>query len=340
MKLLSIAIPSYNSADYMKNCIESLLPGGEEVEILIIDDGSKDETPQIADAYAQKYPSIVRAVHQENGGHGEAVNAGIRHASGFFYKVVDSDDWVDSESYQKVLGFLREAVKETEPLDMLISNYVYEKQGAKRKKVIHYHSILPENRYFGWEEIGHFGVSQNILMHSVIYRTQLLKDCGFELPKHTFYVDNIFVYWPLPYVKKMYYLDVDFYRYFIGREDQSVNEKVMMSRIDQQIRVNKIMIDIYAKHENHFASVQLCEYMQHYLATILMVTSVLLMKMDTEEAIAMRDDVWKYLNDKSPEAYQIMKKTLLGRFSSSHGKLSHKITMGGYKIAQKWIGFN
>ena len=111
MKLLSIAIPSYNSADYMRNCIDSLLPGGEEVEILIIDDGSKDETPQIADEYAAKYPSIVRAVHQENGGHGEAVNAGLRHASGFFYKVVDSDDWVDPDSYRKVLDFLREAVR-------------------------------------------------------------------------------------------------------------------------------------------------------------------------------------------------------------------------------------
>ena len=340
MKLLSIAIPSYNSQDYMRNCIDSLLTGGEEVEILIIDDGSKDATPQIADEYAKKYPSIIRAVHQENGGHGEAVNAGIRHATGFFYKVVDSDDWVDQESYEKVLDFLRQAVKEEEPLDMLISNYVYEKQGARRKKVIHYHSILPENRYFGWEEIGHFGVSQNILMHSVIYRTQLLRDCGFELPKHTFYVDNIFVYWPLPYVKKMYYLDTDFYRYFIGRDDQSVNDKVMMSRIDQQIRVNKIMIDIYAKHEGSFSCPQLCEYMQHYLETIMMVTSVLLMKMNTEESIAMRDDVWNYLEEKSPEAYQIVKKTLLGRFSSSHGKLSHKLTMGGYKIAQKWIGFN
>src|SRR5699024_1287552 len=153
--------------------------------ILIVDDGSKDTTPQIADEYAKKYPSIVRAVHQPNGGHGEAVNAGLRHASGFFYKVVDSDDWVDQESYERGLSFLRQAVKEEEPLDMLISNYVYEKQGAKGKKVIQYRSILPENRFFGWEEIGHFGVSQNILMHSVIYRTQLLRDCGFELPKHT-----------------------------------------------------------------------------------------------------------------------------------------------------------
>lgn len=340
MKILSIAIPSYNSQDYMRNCIDSLLTGGEEVEILIVDDGSKDATPQIADAYEQKYPGIVKAIHQPNGGHGEAVNAGLRNATGYFYKVVDSDDWVDQEAYKQILDFLREAVKEEEPLDMLVSNYVYEKQGAKHKKVIQYHSILPENRYFGWEEIGHFKPSQNILMHSVIYRTEMLRSCSFELPKHTFYVDNIFVYWPLPYVKKMYYLDVDFYRYFIGRDDQSVNEKVMISRIDQQIRVNKIMIDIYAQHENRFSCEQLKEYMQHYLETILLVTSVLLMKMDTEEADEMREDVWDYLLAKSPDAYKILRKSIFGKVSNFKGKLGHTITMGGYKIAQKWIGFN
>lgn len=105
MKILTIAIPSYNSMDYMRNCIESLLPGGEDVEILIVDDGSKDETPAIADEYEEKYPGIIRAIHQENGGHGEAVNAGLRNATGFFYKVVDSDDWVDAEAYQKILAF-------------------------------------------------------------------------------------------------------------------------------------------------------------------------------------------------------------------------------------------
>ena len=99
MKLLSIAIPCYNSQDYMENCIESLLVGGEEVEILIVDDGSSDRTAEIADAYARKYPTIVKAIHQENGGHGEAVNAGIRNATGLYFKVVDSDDWVNKEAY-------------------------------------------------------------------------------------------------------------------------------------------------------------------------------------------------------------------------------------------------
>ena len=103
MKLLTFAIPCYNSQDYMENCIKSLLPGGDDVEILIIDDGSKDSTGDIADAYEKKYPGIIRAIHQVNGGHGEAVNAGIRNATGLYFKVVDSDDWVKEDAYLAIL---------------------------------------------------------------------------------------------------------------------------------------------------------------------------------------------------------------------------------------------
>ena len=141
MKLLSVAIPCYNSEAYMRHCIESLLPGGEEVEILIVDDGStKDHTAEIADEYAKKYPGICKAIHQENGGHGEAVNAGLRSATGIYFKVVDSDDWVNEEAYMQVLDTLRTFVYGQQTLDMLISNFVYEKQGAKRKKVMKYHT--------------------------------------------------------------------------------------------------------------------------------------------------------------------------------------------------------
>ena len=118
------------------------------------------------------------------------------------------------------------------------------------------------------------------------------------------------------------------------------NETVMISRIDQQIRVNEIMIDLYAKHESTFSCPQLKEYMLHYLETIQMVTSVLLMKMNTSESEKMRDDLWHYLEEKSPEGYKALKSSVLGKISKSHNKLSHKLTMGGYKIAQKWIGFN
>ena len=159
MKLLTFAIPSYNSQDYMEHCINSLLPGGEDVEILVVDDGSKDRTAEIADEYERKYPGIVRAIHQENGGHGEAVNAGIRNATGLFFKVVDSDDWVDEEAYLKILAKLKELAGGDTVLDMFIANYVYEKEGAKHKKVMRYPQ-LPQNKVFTWNEAGRFHKGQ------------------------------------------------------------------------------------------------------------------------------------------------------------------------------------
>ena len=125
MKILTFAVPCYNSEAYMEKCIDSLLVGGEDVEILIVNDGSKDRTAEIADAYAKKYPTIVRAIHQENKGHGGAVNAGLANATGLYFKVVDSDDWVDEESLHKILALLRRFQDEGEEIDMLVSNYVY-----------------------------------------------------------------------------------------------------------------------------------------------------------------------------------------------------------------------
>ena len=206
MKLLSFAIPCYNSESYMKHCIESILPGGEDVEIIIVDDGStKDRTAEIADEYAKKYPSIVKAVHQENGGHGEAVNTGLKNATGLYFKVVDSDDWVDIDAYMKILEKLRQFKDEGSQIDMVLANYVYEKEGAKHKKVMR-QTGFPKDRIFTWSDIKHFYKGHYILMHSVIYRTELLKKCRMQLPKHTFYVDNIYVYKPLPYVRTIYYM--------------------------------------------------------------------------------------------------------------------------------------
>ena len=131
MKYISFAIPCYNSQDYMAHAIESILPGGEDVEIIIVNDGSKDDTLKIAREYEGKYPDIVRVVDKENGGHGDAVTAGLTHASGSYFKVVDSDDWVNPEAYQKILNVLAEVVRGPKTLDLLISNYVYEKEAPR-----------------------------------------------------------------------------------------------------------------------------------------------------------------------------------------------------------------
>lgn len=338
MKLLSVAVPCYNSQEYMRNCIDSLLEGQDLVEIIIVDDGSKDNTAAIADEYAAKYPDIVKAVHQENGGHGEAVNTGLRNATGLYFKVVDSDDWVNKEAYLAILDKLREITGGPQTLDMMISNFVYEKQGAKRKKVMRYKSYMPENKIFTWKEMGRMPVGKYILMHSVIYRTGLLRDCGLELPKHTFYVDNLFVYQPLPHVQTMYYMDVNFYRYFIGREDQSVHEDVMIRRIDQQLFVNRIMIDTIAGVKNIEKNIR--RYMLRYLDIIMAVSSIMLIRSGTEENLNKKKELWKYLKNADIRIYRKLYMGILGRGVNLPGGSGRKIAVEIYKVVQKLYGFN
>lgn len=339
MKLLTFAIPCYNSAAYMEKCIESLLPGGEDVEIIVVNDGStKDNTAEIADRYAKEYPTIVKAVHQENGGHGEAVNAGIRNATGLYFKVVDSDDWVNEESLQRILAVLRNMEAEEQEVDMLIANYVYEKEGAKHKTVIHYRNVLPQDEIFDWNDVGRFRMGQYILMHSVIYRTEMLRLCQIKLPKHTFYVDNIYVYYPLPHVRKMYYMNEDFYRYFIGRNDQSVNEKVMIKRIDQQIYVTKTMIDMYQMKK--IRNKRLRNYMINYLAVMMAVSSILAIRSKDKDNLQKKKELWIYLRDKDVRTFMKIRHGILGETMNLPGKSGRKVSSFAYTVARKVIGFN
>lgn len=184
MKLLSVTVPCYNSQDYMRHCVETLLPGGDEVEILIVDDGSKDDTAAIADQLQAQYPTIVRAIHQENAGHGGAVMKGLENATGLYFKVVDSDDWVDTQVLKDLLALLRRFARQGEGVDMVVSDFVYDKVGARHKKVMRYPFAIPQNKVLRWEEVGSFPKGHYLLMHSVIYRTQLLRESrpGFAPP--------------------------------------------------------------------------------------------------------------------------------------------------------------
>ncbi len=341
MKLLSFVVPCYNSAAYMEKCVESLLKGGEDIEIIIVDDGSTDETAQIADRYAEKYPLVIKAVHKENGGHGSAVNTGIDHATGLYFKVVDSDDWVKEEAYRQILDTLRNLAGGETVLDMLVSNFVYEKVGEKRHKVMRYKHALPVNQLFTWKEVKHFHKGQYILMHSVIFRTKLLRECGLRLPEHTFYVDNLYVFEPLPYVRNMYYLDVNFYRYYIGREDQSVNEDVMIGRIDQQIRVNKLMIDYMVENKNKVSANKKCfGYMLSYLDIITTVSSILLIRSGTKENMDKKKELWDYLKKKDWIIYRKLRYGLLGQCMNLPGRGGRKISVEGYKICRRFFNFN
>lgn len=338
MKLLTVAIPCYNSEDYMEHAVETVLVGGEDVEILLVDDGSTDRTADMADRLAAEHPTVIRAIHKENGGHGSAVNTGLANAKGAYFKVLDSDDWLDREAFLKVLDVLHDFVQEGHGVDMLLANYVYEKPSLRKHKAIRYDGVFPEREVFGWNDVKRFKISQNILMHSVIYRTKLLRDCELQLPEHTFYVDNIFVYNPLPYVKTMYYLNVDLYRYFIGRDDQSVNEKVMISRIDQQIKVNKLMIDAYdlTKIKNK----KLRDYMVKYLTMMMTISSVFLIKEGSEESLEKRTELWDYLKQQNRTMYRMVNKMALSKPMQIRNRAGQKIVVWGYSLSQKIYGFN
>ena len=340
-KIITFAVPCYNSAAYMDHCVETLLAAGEDAEIILVDDGStKDDTPAKCDEWAAKHPDIIRAIHQENGGHGEGVNQGIRNARGLYYKVVDSDDWLDTDALGKVMAKLREFAAMPAPVDMLIANYVYEHVEDNTQKVMGYKNVFPPDQIIAWDSIRRFRTSQYLLMHSVIYRTQLLRDCGLELPRHTFYVDNIFVYEPLPYVKTLYYMDLDLYRYFIGRSDQSVNESVMAGRIDQQVRVTKHMINAHDIIALKAMQPKLGRYMLNYLSMMMSISSIFAVIAGTPEALGLRTQLWEYLRQKDAALYRRCRYKVTNVGTNIPGYQGRKLSVQLYRVAQKIYKFN
>ncbi|MDR1018766.1 MAG: glycosyltransferase family 2 protein [Lachnospiraceae bacterium] len=339
MKYITFVIPSYNSESYMRHAIESVLVAGEDGEIIVVNDGSKDSTSDIAHEYQDKYPSIVKVIDKKNGGHGDAVTAGLHEATGKYFKVVDSDDWIDKDSLCKVISNIKKLEDMDTEVDMMICNYVYEKEGADHKKVVSYENVFPEEEIFTWDDIKKFKVDQYILMHSVIYRTNLLQLIQLTLPKHTFYVDNIYVYYPLPYVNTMYYMNVDLYRYYIGREDQSVNESVMIKRVDQQIFVTKSMIDMYDLKK--VSCKKRRDYMRNYLTIMMTVSSILLIRSKKTENLHKKKELWEYLKKRDKKTYhKIRYGKLLGNLINLPGKTGRFITTTVYLVARSRIGFN
>lgn len=340
MKLVSFAIPCYNSENYMEKCIDSLLKGGEEVEIIIVNDGSKDNTQKIADAYAEKYPTIVKAVHQENKGHGGAVNTGLSNATGIYYKVVDSDDWFDEGALMVYLNNIRKLVEDKSTPDMVVTNYVYEHVEDDSSKIMRYTNVFPMNTVCTWHDTKALRISQYLMMHAVTYRRELLIDCKLALPEHTFYVDNIYVYYPLPYVQSIYYMNIDLYRYFIGRSDQSVNEKVMASRVDQQVKITYIMIDSHDLNKVKQQSHVLYKNMFSALSMMMVICTIFLYLAGGKENLEKKENLWKYIKQKDSHLYSMMKYFTLNLIGNFPGYQGRKLTISLYRLAQKVYKFN
>ena len=338
MKLISFAVPCYNSAGYMRRCIDSLLKGGEDVEIIVVNDGSKDETPLIAAEYAADHPN-VRVVNKENGGHGSGVNKGLELAQGLYYKVVDSDDWLDGDALEKLLALLREHRDAGKLADLYITNFVYEKVCDNARYVRSYAHNFPQGRFFGWEEVKRFHKSNVLLMHSLLYRTDKLRQSNTVLPEHTFYVDNIFAYKPLPFMKKLYYLNADLYRYYIGREDQSVSAKNIVRRYDQQIRVMKEMIGAYTYEQLEGLESGLCGYMKHYLSVVMMLTMMFTTggKEDIPGRKAALGELWDCVRERDGQMYAYLRRSYPALVNWLPFRLRGRVMVAGYLYYSKKI---
>jgi len=346
MTYISFVVPCYNSADYMERCIESLLYAGDDVEIIIINDGSTDKTREIAEAYCVKYPGIIKVINKKNGGHGSGVNVGLEHATGFYFKVVDSDDWLDRQALGQLMFRIRDFCmkKQINPgtviPDLFICNYVYDHLHEETRHDISYKNVLNTEKICKWADVGYFRVSQYLLMHSQIFQTAILRKSGVKLPEHTFYVDNIFAYQPLPYVEHLYYMDIDLYHYFIGREDQSVNEDVMLARIDQQIRVTKRMMTCVDLHAVKKKEPRLAAYMYRYLSIIMSITTILLLMINSEEAMMQKNKLWSEIKSHDISLYRKLKYSSMSGLTNMPGFVGRKLSISGYRVAQKLYKFN
>ena len=317
----------------MEKCIDSLLIGKDDVEIIIIDDGSKDNTGKIADKYQKKYPKIVKVIHQENGGHGEGINAGLKHATGKYFKVVDSDDWLDEEAYKKLLKEIKHI-----DTDLVVCNYVYTYTDGRSDHTISFANVYEEGKVLTWNDIHKFKVTQYPSLHSMMYKKSVLDKSNIDLPKHVFYEDNLFIYLPLVNTKTILYLDLDLYRYYIGRADQSVQESQMIKRSSHQVLVSERVCTAYDLSE--IKNKKLRKLMTReciFLMTIGVVFSRLAF---TKEGEKQYKELWKSVKEKNPKLYRRMRYFSMATWLSIHGTLGRWIMKLGYRFAHSLVNFN
>ncbi len=333
MKYISFVVPCYNSEEYMEKCIDSLLIGKDMVEIIIIDDGSTDKTGKIADNYQKKYPKIVKVIHQKNGGHGEGINAGLRVASGKYFKVVDSDDWVDEHAFKELL----KNIKKIES-DLIVMNYTYTYTDGRKDQTIKFSNVFKDRKEITWDEMGRWGVTQYPSLHSMMYKLDVLKKTDIDLPKHVFYEDNLFIYLPMVNTKTIYYMDLDFYRYYIGRPDQSVQTDQIIKRSSHQVLVSKTVCNKYDLRD--IESKKLRRLMRRECVFLMTIGTIFSRLSKTPEGEKQYKELWASVKKENPALYKSMVPFSKAFGVSMPGKFGRFIALTGFKFAHKLVKFN
>lgn len=233
MKTLTITVPSYNAEKYLKEDLPSFMADTilDDLEILIVDDGSRDQTREVGEKFQEKYPNTVRVISKENGGHGSAVNIGIQEARGKYFKVVDADDWVDTAGLVRLIEYLR-----VSDSDLVLSPFYYV-DDYTRKKVpgLLLEDGIPvsvcDGKNYLMEDMLEY-LKDTIQMHNITIRSAILKENGIHLDENHFYVDQEYVLYPIPYIKTVSFCSEYVYYYRTATDGQSMNWNNMIKNRD------------------------------------------------------------------------------------------------------------
>lgn len=263
-KVLSVLVPIYNTEKYLKRCIESLLNESiiDDLEIILVSDGSKDSSIEIMKYYKSKFPNSVVLIDKENGGHGSTINKGLEIATGKYFRVLDSDDWVDSKEFVSFVKKLK-----NEDVDLVVTNYRQEHIYSEKSINYEYKKLKSDKLY----EFNKFNLDdlcgEYFVMATSTYKLSILKDSGLNLLEKTFYVDMQYNLVGISKVKTFKFYDLDIYRYFIGRKDQSMNLNSFVNHKLDHEKVMKYLVDFYsdnfAKMSNNMK--MYCEMVLRYM---------------------------------------------------------------------------
>lgn len=243
-KVLTIAIPSYNVEKTLEETIRSLLFDDptllQLLEIIIVNDGSKDKTPQIGERLEKEYPTIIKLLNKENGGHGSTINAAIQIAQGKYFRVVDGDDWLLSSNLKRLLQFLHES-----DVDIVGNDYYRVIDGTEIKSYVKA-STMQSNQIFSFDEIYK---QYSFSMHAVTIKSILLRDKNLLLDENCFYVDVEYDTYLVYHAKTVLYLDYPVYMYRVGQAQQSVSADGWWRHRDNHATVVKSLIRFYQNFE-------------------------------------------------------------------------------------------
>ena len=238
-KILSIIIPTYNMEKYLRHCLDSLLieKGLEDLEVLVINDGSKDSSLAIAQDYQSKYPQTFRVIDKENGNYGSCINRGLKEATGKYIKVLDADDSFNTITFQEYVSILKSI-----DVDLILTDFLFVDESDKEVRNRKY-DYIPSNTILDFEKLCSDGLDMiMIMMHAVTYKRENLIKMNYKQTEGISYTDNEWIFTPMLQVKKAYHINKPLYLYLIGREGQTVETSVQYKNFKQEIKVTEDMI--------------------------------------------------------------------------------------------------